>query len=565
MDRRMRQVAGLITFLLLAVTVSAGWVQGVRSEQISAYEPVANGQHARNIFRIYQECNWRRGPILSIDGQTLASTKRVTTGRRCKYQRIYPSGNLAAHVVGQWSLFFGKSGLESKYGDELVGDPAPPKSISDLFRTRPRIGNTLISTIDTRLQNAAIAALAGRRGGVVALNPKTGAVMVAASIPSYDPNDLASNNQQVALDAYCRFGNGFQRDPDGSLKRDANGDRVSCSNPQDPMTSVALRAHRPPGSSFKAVTAAAALESGKFTPDTFTAAGSSYLAPGDIPKNSIHNFGGGSCGGTLANALRQSCNISFAKVAVDIGEDRLYSTAQAMDLGQDPGPAFIGCGEKALPDAIPETFTGCLPRKKVTYGADGKPNGTESLSIGAYRARAGFGQWVLQVSPFGMAIVAGTVANGGFVPRPRFADRVIDPTGAPAGPPIRTGIGQSAISPEAAGQLAQMMRGVVTGGTAAAAFGGFGVAVAGKTGTAQQFDCDPASDAKIFGPGCGRFAHAWFICFAPVEDPTIAMAVLVERGGGNSEATGGHVAAPIARKVLEKYFELYPTAVGGNR
>jgi cell division protein FtsI/penicillin-binding protein 2 len=105
----------------------------------------------------------------------------------------------------------------------------------------------------------------------------------------------------------------------------------------------------------------------------------------------------------------------------------------------------------------------------------------------------------------------------------------------------------------------------VTGGTAAGAFGGFPIPVAGKTGTAQQPTCDAKTDARIFGPGCGKFAHAWFICFAPVEDPTIAVAVLVERGGLLSNATGGQVAAPVARKVLEKYFELYPTAAGGRK
>src|SRR5207248_9291794 len=106
----------------------------------------------------------------------------------CTLQRTYPLKELAPHVVGQWSLFFGKSGLEEAYNADLVGSPVPAKSISDLFRTRPRLGNTLVSTIDTRLQKAAVDALGGRRGGVVALNPKTGAVLVAASDPSYDPN-----------------------------------------------------------------------------------------------------------------------------------------------------------------------------------------------------------------------------------------------------------------------------------------------------------------------------------------------------------------------------------------
>jgi peptidoglycan glycosyltransferase len=162
-----------------------------------------------------------------------------------------------------------------------------------------------------------------------------------------------------------------------------------------------------------------------------------------------------------------------------------------------------------------------------------------------------------------MAVVAATVANGGFVPKPRFAERIIDREGTTVRE-IRTGVGGAAISPGVAGQLSQMMRGVVTGGTASGAFGGFRVPVAGKTGTAQQGPACSKDEAAVFGPGCGNFAHAWFIAFAPVQDPTIAIAVLIERGGGLTNATGGRVAAPVARQVLDEYFKLYPAAGGGR-
>jgi peptidoglycan glycosyltransferase len=167
---------------------------------------------------------------------------------------------------------------------------------------------------------------------------------------------------------------------------------------------------------------------------------------------------------------------------------------------------------------------------------------------------------VIQASPFGMAQVAATVANGGFVPKPRFAERVLD-RDAEVVREIRTGIGQSAISPEAASQLAQMMRGVVTGGTASSAMGSAPYEPAGKTGTADQPTCSDDEEA-VFGAGCERFAHAWFMAFAPVDDPAIAIGVLIERGGGRVQATGGRVAAPVARQVLDKFFELYPAARG---
>ena len=555
MDRRVRQIAGLITMLLLAVAASAGWIQALRAENIASYQGDPNGDPAINRFRIFQECRWRRGDILSIDGKPLAETVQAAEGRRCLYERRYPQRSLAPHVVGEWSLHFGKSGLEAAYNTDLVGEPVPARSLTELLQPRPRIGNTLISTIDTRLQKEAMKALAGRRGGIVALNPKTGAVYVAASNPTYDPNGLASNDRSVAEQARCELGVGLQRLSDGDLRRDADGEPVECENPSAPFQSVALEARRPPGSTFKVVTAAAALESGKYTPDTNTVGGSSYTAPGDT--RAIGNYGSGSCGGSLANALRVSCNTSFARVAVDIGADQLYKTSQAMGMDSLAPADFIGCAAETDSD-IQETRSGCLPRELK------RPDGTsEKLSTPAFRARAGFGQWVIQASPYGMAQVAATVANGGFVPRPRFAERVIDRRGEVVRE-VRTGIGRSALSPEAAGQLAQMMRGVVTGGTASSAFGGFRIPVAGKTGTADQPTCS-SDEAAVFGEGCDRLAHAWFIAFAPVEDPVIAIGVLIERGGGVSQATGGRVAAPVARQVLDKFFSVYPAAAGGSR
>lgn len=563
MDRRIRQVAGLLTMLLLAVASSAGYVQGLRAESIAQDEPcdpLDPTDCARNRFRIFAECRWERGPILSIDGQVLAESRPAPEGRRCLYERTYPTKDLASHVVGEWSLHFGKSGLENVYNGELVGAPLPARSLADFFRQRPRVGNTLVSTIDTRLQQVALEQLAGRRGGVVALNPKTGAVLVAASNPSYDPNPLASNDRDEATRARCEMGIGLKRLSDGTLLRE-NGEVVPCVNHGAPLISVALQARRPPGSSFKVVTAAAALESGKYKPDSPSVGSTgSYTAPGDTRP--IHNYGGGSCGGSLASALRVSCNTAFAQFAVGVGAERLYSTAQALGMDQRGGPAFVGC-DGGSPADIESTRSGCLPRELVRRAADGSVTATERLSTPAFLARAGFGQWVLQASPFGMSLVAATVANGGFVPRPRFAERVIDRSNRTVRE-IRTGVGTSAISPGAAGQLAQMMRRVVTSGTAAGALGGFSPPAAGKTGTAQQPTCS-SDEIAIFGENCGRLPHAWFLAFAPLDDPTIAIAVLVERGGGNNEtATGGRVAAPIAREVLDAYFKLYPAAAGVN-
>lgn len=560
MDRRIRAVAAIITAFLLAVAASAGWVQGIKSEEIAAREPESpDGGRAINRFRIFQECRWERGPILSIDGQVLAESVRSQEGRRCLYERTYPSEDLAPHVVGQWSLHYGKTGLEAAYNLDLVGDCAPPDSWGDLFEPCIRVGNTLVSTVDTRLQETAMEALSGRRGGVVAMNPKTGAVYVAASNPTYDPNPLSSNDRVAADRARCELGLGIQRLSDGTARRDESGDEIPCENPQSPTLSVALQTRRPPGSTFKVVTAAAALESGKYSPDTPTEGGASYLPPGEAARFPIRNYGLGSCGGTLANALRVSCNTSFAQIAVDVGAQRLYDTAQAMGFDQSAGrtSGAVGCEGGPISD-IGSTRTGCLPMAQER--ADGV---TERLETAGYRARAGFGQWVIQASPFGLSVAAATVANGGFVPKPRFAERTID-SDANVLREVRTGIGRSAISPEAASELAGMMRGVVTGGTATRAFSGFRYEAAGKTGTADQPTCS-SDERAIYGEGCGRLAHAWFMAFAPVNDPAIAIAVLIERGGGVDQATGGRVAAPVARTVLDRFFELYPAARGDGR
>ncbi len=597
MDRRIRQIAGLLTLLLIAVSLSAGWIQGLAAERIATHEPVNPtnpDERARNRFRIFQECRWERGPILSIDGQTLADVQDAPPGRRCLYERIYPMGPLAAHVVGQWSLHYGKSGLEAAYNAALVGDPQPPESLTDLFNQRPRVGNILVSTIDTRLQEVAMEALGDRRGGVVALNPKTGAVLVAASNPTYDPNALASNDRLIADIARCEMGIGFERGEDGTFVRAEDGELVPCRNPHTPMVSVALQTRRPPGSTFKVVTAAAALESGEYTPTAPSVpASSAYTAPGDT--RAIHNFGGGTCGGNLTRALAVSCNTAFARIAVDIGADALLATAQAMGLSQRAGEDFVGCESGPLTD-IRETHTGCVPEKherpasedengNLTCPAGGSLDRDREMCVqeaesAGFRARAGFGQWVIETSPFGMAAVAATVANDGIAPRPRFGERVMDRRTQETIEEIRTGLGASAMSPESAGQLKDMMRGVVTAGTASRAFSGFPIPSGGKTGTGQQGPFCSVQEAEIFGflqPGeeltddarrtrlnrCGRLPHAWYIGFAPIDDPQVAIAVLVERGGGTSEsATGGGIAAPIARTVLDSFFRLYPAAAG---
>jgi peptidoglycan glycosyltransferase len=367
----------------------------------------------------------------------------------------------------------------------------------DLFGSGDQ-GDDVRLTIHSRLQEAAREALGPERGAVVALDPRNGEIRALWSNPSYDPSPLASH------------------DPNETKRY---WQSLNPNSPRSPLISLATSGGYPPGSTFKVVTGTAALDSGRYTPnssfpDPVALRPCSESQPPCLPltNQSLTNFTHTACTGggriDLFTALQISCDTTFAIIGLEIHDD-VVSTAEGFGFNHDV-EFDVGAGVSTFP--------------KISD--DNAP----------LRAYAGIGQGDVVATPFQMALVAATVANDGKVPRPRLVQEIISPSGATVrrfGPDTWS----EAISSETAAEMTRMMVQAVENGTGGAAIIP-GTTVAGKTGTAQTVR--------------GANPHTWFICFAPAENPKLAVAVIVEHGGAfGSEATGGAVAAPIAKQILE--------------
>jgi penicillin-binding protein A len=484
MDKQIRRlgVAFLLLFVLLFAQVN--YLQVVQAHKL-ANDPA-------NHRLILEQYAVDRGAILARDGQTILANS-VKTGGRYVYLRKYPGGSLYGQITGYYSLIYGSSGLEHQYNDFLAGT-APelvPQSVTDEILGRPKRGADVITTLDPVLQRTATRALGNLPGAVVAMDPRTGEVLAMVSNPSFDPNPLASHDPAVQQAAWKRI----------------------TSNPGQPLLSKAIQQLYPPGSTFKMVTASAALEAGA-TPQTL------YPNPPelDLPQtnNTLKNFGNEHCAGgvpqiSLDTALTVSCNVVFGGIGLDLGADALVNQAQAYGFDSQI-PFDLPFAEGKIPPA--STFHDNLP-------------------LLAYSA---IGQASVVANPMQMALVASAIANGGAEMAPRLVTSVRDASGRVVKSFGPRSLGNP-IAPQTAAELTAMMVNVVDHGTGTPAQIP-GVKVAGKTGTAQH-------------GGSGN-PHAWFVAFAPAAHPTIAVAVVVLDGGNlGSDATGGHVAAPIARDVIE--------------
>jgi peptidoglycan glycosyltransferase len=386
-------------------------------------------------------------------------------------------------VTGYYSLFYGATAIENAENEILSGtsDKLFVKRLSDYFTGRTPQGGAVVLTLDNQVQQAAYNALAGKQGAVVALDPQTGAILALASAPSYDPSPLASHRARTARQAY----------------------RSVAHDPASPLLDRAISQTYPPGSTFKVVTAAAALSSGRFHPSTQLPAPNQLSLPQTTHK--LQNFQGEQCGGggriSLADALRVSCNTAFGGLGLRLGADALAKQAHAFGFGSS----------LSIPmDVAPSVFPSNIPAPQVAFSA--------------------IGQFSDAVTPLQMAMVAAGVANHGVVMRPYLVAKTLAPDLSTLSVTQPHELGR-AVSPGVATDLTHMMQAVVTSGTGTAAQLP-GISVAGKTGTAENVP--------------GQRTHAWFICFAPAKDPQVAIAVLVENGG-----IGGQTAAPIAKRVME--------------
>ena len=483
MDRQVRWLAMAFVALFIVLFAQVNYLQ------VFGARGLANNPANRRL--LLQEYNVDRGEILARDRRTVLARSEQTKGK-FKYRRLYPTGTLYGHLTGYYSILFGRSGLEASANDFLSGRAAEllPQNLVDEILGRDKRGASVVTTIDPALQQLASERLGSLPGAVVALDPRTGDVLALVANPSFSPTDLASH----------------------SLKREQRAWKALNGEPSKPLISRATQEVFPPGSTFKIVTAAAALENG-MRPDT------RFPNPPvlDLPQTThvLNNFGGGQCPGgseiTIAVALQFSCNVVWGEVGLELGAERLVNQARRFGFDGDV-PFDVPFAEGQIPP--PSEFQDALPA--VAFSA--------------------IGQQSVAANPLQMALVAGAIANGGTQMRPRLIHEIRDPSGRilkafepqPFGQPM---------SARTADALTQMMVAVVEAGTATTAQIP-GVQVAGKTGTAQTVD--------------GRNPHAWFVSFAPANDPQIVVAVVVLNGGSlGSDATGGVVAAPIAKALME--------------
>lgn len=443
----------------------------------------------KNVRAALRDANRPRGPIVTADGEIVARSVRIHDDTEFDYQREYPLGPLFSHVVGYESFIFGNTGVEKTYNDQLIGRDTELQ-IENLPNISDENTGTVVLSMTAAAQREAQAALGNQRGSVVLLDVQSGGVLAMYSNPSYDPNPLTGHDSKQ-VQAYFR---------------------ALATNPDKPDLARAFRERYPPGSTFKVVTATSAIDQGIATPDTEFPVRSEF----DLPQTNatIQNFGGDSCGGTLFESFTNSCNTTFAQLGQDLGNDFVPEMSQ------------FGIGDAPPLDSSP----GAVP----SVGPAESDFDTQDPEFGL----AGIGQGQVSVTPLQMALVAEAIANNGEIKVPHVAKEIrdaddnlvrrIDPDGR------EWKIATDATTAQA---VNQMMRSVVEEGTGTAAQIG-GVPVAGKTGTAQIGD--------------GGAPHAWFIAFAPADAPRFAVAVIVERGGNaGSEATGGEVAAPIAKRMLQ--------------
>lgn len=476
MNKPLRHVSVVIAVLFLTLFGSTTYIQVVAQRSLN--------EDPRNARTIYDSYGTDRGPIV-VDGTPIASSKK--TDDSYGYQRVYADGPMYAPVTGYYSVLIGPSGTELALDDTLSGssDALFYQRIADTLSGRDPQGASVELTVDPAVQQAAWDGLQGKTGAAVALDPETGEILAMVSTPSYDPNDLAGHDTAAVKESW------------NALKDD----------PTRPLTNRAIGGDLyPPGSTFKLVVAAAALNSGKYTQDTSIPGPGTYQLPNSTSVMYNHpNSDDSACGpedaSSLLDALRQSCNTSFALLGGELGQEDIRATA-----------ADFGFGKKL---SIPQSVT---PSR---IGEDLDPAQLAMTSIGQYED---------QVTPLQMAMVAAAIDNDGIVMEPQLVRSVRTADLKVVSSFTAKKLSQP-LSAANAAQMRDMMVATVQDGTASAAQID-GVEVGGKTGTAEWRS--------------GEQPHAWFVGYAQTGERRIAVAVVVEQGG-----YGGSAAAPIARDMME--------------
>ena len=488
MNRQLNRLAIVSVLLLVALVVATTYWQtwasaGLQDRQDNAIQRVVQFTIARGLIESNKSAVFAGNKKKKVSGQTL-------------YFRRYPQHALAAQTIGYSTASRSQAGLERSMNDYLTGSNTNLsnafKSAFDKLGGGTVKGNSLLLTLRPTAQRIAQQQLGSRCGAVVAMNARTGAVYVMASTPSYDPNLIQTDYAKVLkIRGDCGDGSAL-------LNRATNGLFT-------------------PGSTFKIITAAAALDSGTFTPtSTFedpgycTEYGSKVSNAGNPDQNGPEAFGHVN----LVQGFQHSINSVFCNIGKQLGAKTILDYAKRFGFYKTP-PLETPADERS-PSGL----------YKGSHLDD--PKDPSSVDPG----RLAFGQTTMLATPLQMAMVAATVGNGGVVPKPYIVQKVIAPDGSTVRTTKPGNLGR-AIKPQTAAELTTMMIAAVQGGTGTAAQIP-GVQVAGKTGTAET--------------AVSRVYTAWFVCFAPADNPQVAVAVVLEK---QANGFGGAVAAPIAKLVLQ--------------
>lgn len=485
MNQRIRRLAVALLVLYVVLFAQLNYIQVGRKAALDA--------DLRNTRQTVRDFDRPRGPILTADGVTIAESVRTEPGSTYSWQRAYPHADLYAHLTGYFTFAFGATQVERVANDVLSGRTARQQlsGIWSIFDSDDTSGSVTL-TIDSRVQRAAREALGEREGSVVVVDVQTGAVVALWSWPSFDPNLIATHDNSAA-GLWLQFLNLL---------------------PSKPLLANAYQERYMPGSTFKILTTATALEAGLVDVTTEFPEESQFLPP--QTTDPIENYQGRVCGGDLVEVFRRSCNTPFARLSLELGSADMVEAAQRFGIGERvpfdlPASAASSFGDVAF-------FDENLPL----------------LAIG------GFGQGNTQMVPLHMALITAAVANRGAMMQPYVIDVTRDRDGklldrtAPQ-------LWRQVMSPSVADTMTDLMIEVVRTGTASCCLRlANGVTAAAKTGTAQ-----------LNASGEPERSHAWIVGFAPAEAPRYAFAVMLKGTTAEiSAGTGGTLAGPVASKVM---------------
>ncbi len=491
MNKQIRKLVAGLLVLYIALFGALNLTQVVRKDALDA-DPKNNRQTIRDFNR-------PRGQIVTADGVVVAQSVPSVAGDEYKYQRVYPLGDLFGNVTGYYTYSFGSTQLERTQNDVLMGDTAA-QTVSGLFGGTDNTGNVRL-TLRADVQQVAAEALGDREGSVIVMDPTTGAIIAMVSTPRYDPN-LVATHDTTAAENVLEF-----------------LDAV----PGKPLLANAYQERYMPGSSFKVITTGIALEHGAISLDSVFPVETEWTPP--QTTDPIQNYAGHSCGGTMVQVFYRSCNIPFAQMASGLGPEVMTE-----------GVATWGVGEK-LPIDLPGAAASSFCANVSPCTADVFQEQLPLLAIG------GFGQGNTLMVPLHMCMVAATVANKGRMMKPFVVDATLDHDGTVLD---RTdpAVWKTPINIQTAGTLNTLMVGVVNSGTGKTMQLAGGIQAAAKTGTAQ-----------LNAAGEPESSHAWIVGFAPAEAPRYAIAVVLKGTSAEiSAGTGGRLAGPIAKQVLDYLF-----------